>query len=432
MGRKKKQAKRRKQRAQGPPAPAAKQGGAGRSAAPPTDLFPKLGWPAAIAANLLILSTWVYAFILQEQWRDFYSQSAQEDEYLEWGTFWAFILAAVVFVVAAVRQRRATGQLPWFVLGVSAFCFVVAMEEISWAQRVFAYRPPEYFLEHNFQQELNFHNVMSTKLRKLAVKGVLLGYGVVLPLAAALVPAVRKLLSRAAVVVPPAALAPSFAATYWFYEVYPWKLTGEWAELMMGLGFLFSGVAAALHFGGGPKQAPWLGRLVPTMAASWLLVVAVGVANAAVSRFGRSARPETIATAEGELEALKRDFLSGEVKTKCNRHRRLYTFMERYDQDAMLEGEFAALTAQGLPEERAEFFLDPWNSPYWIRDRCKSDDSRRVVFIYSFGPNRRRESSRYEILGDDVGIVVYDGAKVRDIVSATRASGRGAGQRSSG
>ncbi len=378
------------------------------------DLTPKLGLPAAIAANLLILGVWAYAWILRGVSQDFYYLSAQEDEYLEWGTFWAFIFAAAVFVLAGVWQRRATGDLPWFQFGVALFCVVVAMEEISWGQRVFAYRPPVYFLEHNFQQELNFHNVMSTSLRKLAVKGVLLGYGALLPLLA-LIPEVKKLLSRAAIVPPPVALAPSFVAAYVFYESYPWSLTGEWVELMMGLGFLFTAIAAALAFRGKDAPGHALSRPLVAVVAGWLLVIGVGVANGYLSRTARGAAPGVIESARGELEALKRDFLGGEVKTRCNRHRRLYTFKEKYDQDALLEGEFARLTAQGLPDERAEFFLDPWNSPYWIRDRCDSDKKRRIVFVYSFGPNRRRESSRWEILGDDVGTVVYDGKKVRDI-----------------
>ncbi len=372
-----------------------------------------LDLPAAVVANLLILGVFVYAWILREASKDFYYQSAQEDEYLEWGTFWAFIFAAVVFVLAGVWQRRAAGSVPWFLLGLAVFCFVVAMEEISWGQRVFAYRPPAYFLEHNFQQELNFHNVMKTSFRKLAVKVVLLGYGAVLPLVA-LIPQVKKLLSRAAIVAPPVALAPSFIAAYAFYEAYPWSLTGEWVEMMMGLGFLFAAVAAALAFRGGKAPGRGLARPLVAVAASWLLVAGVGVANAAMSRNMRSAAPEVVETTRSELEALKRDFLSGDVRTKCNRHRRLYTFKEKYDQDALLEGEFAALVVQGLPEERAEFFLDPWNSPYWIRDRCDSD-KRRLVFVYSFGPNRRRESSRWEILGDDVGTIVYDGRRTRDI-----------------
>ena len=70
----------------------------------------------------------------------------------------------------------------------------------------------------------------------------------------------------------------------------------------------------------------------------------------------------------------------------------------------MLEGVFARLKVQGLPEVRADFFIDPWNSPYWIRHKCK--DKRRRVFVYSFGPNRRRDSTAWEILGDDIGAMI--------------------------
>ncbi len=413
-----------------------------------TDLSPKLDTATAVVANLLIIGVWAYAAFLNDRFKDFYYMSAQEDEYLEWGTFWAFIFAAAVCVLAGVWQRRTTGDLPWFLFGVAVFCVVVAMEEISWGQRVFAYRPPVYFLEHNFQQELNVHNVMSTSTRKLVLKAIILGYGVALPLAP-LIPGVKRLFARLGVVVPPLALAPSFFAAFLLYQRYDgftwldddwdsdwwdaWSFTGEWVEIMLGLGFLFAAIAAALAFRGekksGAERKPGVGRKpgaerkpgaalarpLVAVVASWLLVVAVGVVNAAVSRNMRSAAPEVVETTRGELAALKGDFLGGEVRTKCNRHRRLYTFKEKYDQDALLEGEFAALTAQGLPEERAEFFLDPWNSPYWIRDRCDSDEGRRIVFIYSFGPNRRRESSRWEILGDDVGTIVYDGRRTRDI-----------------
>ncbi len=401
---------------------------------PPYAGILKLDVLAAIVGNVLILGVWIYAAVLDTWWKDFYYRSAQEDEYLEWGTFWAFIFAAVVCVLAGVYQRRATGAVPWFLFGVAAFCVVVAMEEISWGQRVFAYRPPVYFLEHNFQQELNVHNVMSTSTRKLALKAVILGYGVLLPLSAALSKPVRKLYARIGVVIPPLALAPSFIAAFLLYQRYDgftwldddwdsdwwdaWSFTGEWVEIMLGLGFLFAAIAALLTFRGDGKKLWGLPRQALAIVAGWVLVVGVGVVNGAVSRNLRSADPGVVETTRGELEALKRDFLGGEVKTRCNRHRRLYTFMEKYDQEALLEGEFAALIAQGLPQERADFFLDPWNSPYWIRDRCDSDE-RRIVFVYSFGPNRRRESSRWEILGDDVGTIVYDGERIRDITAAT-------------
>ncbi len=359
---------------------------------------------AVVVANLLILGTLAFAAGLESASSDLYYASVQEDEILEWATFWAFIAAAGVFLVAAVGQRRSTGKLPWFLAGVAFFCFLFAMEEISWAQRVFGYRPPAYFLEENFQQELNFHNVMSTGLRKLVLKAIILGYGVVLPLLA-LVPAVRRLFDRLAVAAPTWMLAPSFIATYWAYEAYPWTHTGEWVEVMLGLGFLFAAIFIALGYRTGDPAPRFLARPVAALAVSSLVVLALGVANAAYSRGVRAGSPEVVETARVELEALKHDFASDEVRVKCNVHKRVYSFVEKYDQDHLYGGEYSELVPRGLPEERADFFLDPWNSPYWIRHRCKGD--RRIQFVYSFGPNRRRESDRWEILGDDVGAIIY-------------------------
>ena len=48
------------------------------------------------------------------------------------------------------------------------------------------------------------------------------------------------------------------------------------------------------------------------------------------------------------------------------------------------------------------YFLDPWNAPYWVRDHCGED--RRRAWLYSTGPNRRRDSTRTEILGDDLAV----------------------------
>ena len=65
---------------------------------------------------------------------------------------------------------------------------------------------------------------------------------------------------------------------------------------------------------------------------------------------------------------------------------------------------------QGLPEQRAEFLIDPWNHPYWIRSRCAKRGFKRRVFVYSFGPNRKRDSTQWELLEDDVGayVAIYD------------------------
>jgi len=377
-----------------------------------------LGWRTALVANGCVLLLLAYVAAVHAYDHDLYYAIVQEDEYLEWGTFWAFFLAAIVNGATAYRSWRSGGRLPWWLCGVGLFCFFVAMEEISWGQRVFGYRPPVYFLENNFQQELNIHNVFSTDVRMLTLKLVIALYGVVIPLAAAVAP-IGRALGALGLRASPLALAPSFVAAYALYDLYPWSYSGETVELLLGMGFLLAAIA-------------WLrvddatARWESDRAMAWRSAVAcalamvLGLGNAAWARTQRAGAPELLARADVELRALKADFQAmapdiarGRLVTRCDLHKRVYTYQVKYGRRALLSGDFAALTEQGMPEERAEFFLDPWNDPYWIRDRC-GDDGARVVFVYSFGPNRRRESSETEILGDDLGALIFVRGEARE------------------
>lgn len=364
------------------------------------DLMPSVkGILPVLVANFLIIGIFACAAIINQLDPNIYYLSVQEDEYLEWSSFWAFLSAGFVYLWLA-RQRIRSGQLAWFSGGIALFCLVIAMEEISWGQRIIGYRPPEYFLAHNFQQELNVHNVVATQYRKLALHAVITGFGLLLPMIS-LVPSVRRTLNRYGITPSPCALIPAFAATWIFYAWYPWTHSGEWVELMLGLGFLFSGLWESEDYSKKPG-------LTVKVIAIWTLVLSLGTGSSAVSRNQRSGDGDNLAAANIELVALKNDFLSGKMQVRCDVHKRLYTYSKKYDQAQLLDGEFAKLTNGGLPEARASFLLDPWNSAYWIRDNCADGRRKRVAFVYSFGPNRRRESTRWKIMGDDVGAFVLE------------------------
>ena len=354
----------------------------------------------AVLANLVALGTLSIAAWLHAHDGDAYYRAVQEDELLEWCTFWAFLVAAGLFVLAAVRERRFEGTVPWFFSGVGLFCFVVAMEEISWGQRIFGYQPPTYFLANNFQQELNFHNVVGTSKRVWALKAILLAFGVVLPLIMRFVPPLAQRLRGLGLRGPHPALAIAFAAAYLTYSFYWWRFSGEWVEMMAGCGFLFAGylhslaLRPPLQLSGGP----WLHAAAPLM-----LTLALAGATTIAWRHERRVDPRLAEAATVEVEALRMDFSSGHLALDCGLHRRLFTYMEEDRQPYLRQGRFASLTTQGLPEARARFLLDPWNSPYWIRHRCDRKTGREVAFVYSFGPNRLRDSTRWELLGDDVG-----------------------------
>ena len=352
---------------------------------------------------MLVLGTVAYAYALDSSYSDFYYFSIQEDEYLEWSTFWAFLLAAVAYVRSGAVYRQATQTFPWYLYGVALFCFVVAMEEISWGQRLFGYRPPTYFLEHNFQQEFNFHNVVDTDYRKLALTLIIVGYGIVLPLAIRF-NFIKSWFARVGIVAPTIALLPAFTGTFLVYYLYPWSHSGEWVEFMLGLSFLFSALVMPLSHGNGKRSVGAdRSKSIKVTAVAFVAVIGLGLTGGAVSQAARDAHPENLQAARIEVEAISRDFENGLAATKCNLHKRLYTFVNEYEQTDLHTGSYSQLQSQGLPTERAEFFLDPWNSPYWIRDRCDHRNDKRMIFVYSFGPDRQRDSTRTEILGDDIG-----------------------------
>jgi hypothetical protein len=155
----------------------------------------------ALVANSLIIGIIAVAGALNLLDPDLYYRSVQEDEFVEWSSFWAFLLAGTIFL-ALGRKQTVAHQPPWFAFAVAFFCLFVAMEEISWGQRILGYRPPQYFLAHNYQQELNIHNVIATRYRKSVVHAIIIGFGLVLPLLR-LTAATRPFLIRYGVVSAP-------------------------------------------------------------------------------------------------------------------------------------------------------------------------------------------------------------------------------------
>lgn len=364
----------------------------------------------AVLANALAFAVLIYAAILNAVSPDGYYRAVQEDEWLEWATFWAFIAAAGVFFVTARKWRRSTGQSGWFLFLVGVFCWAVAMEEISWGQRLLGFTPPDYFLENNYQQELNLHNVFSSMLRMMALRIAVLGYGLVLPLLG-LVPALKGRLNRFGLRGAPLQMIPAFVATYAMVEAYPWKYSGEIAELMFGLSLLAGGFLTLSSLPPTPDSKTSAKRVQPllALALSAFLVFLLGVGSSNWLRGWRADDAAAVQAAERELAALEADFRTiverngNNLITKCGLHKRLQTFVTEYKVSGLKSGTFARMADSGMSRSRAEYFLDPWNLPYWLKDKCDRD-GRRHIFVYSFGPNRRRDSSDWGLQPDDVGV----------------------------
>ena len=351
-----------------------------------------------------------YAWFLQDADPDYYYLILQEDEFVEWLSFWVFLIAAIPFLAAAFRQRQSGFKVPWFLVGMGIFCAIVAMEEISWGQRIFGYRPPEYFLANNYQQEFNYHNIVDSSLRKLAQVLIIAGYGIVLP-AIHLFPPINRLLARMNVIAPPVGIIPGFTAIVAVFLTYPWKLTGEIVELTFALGLLASGLAVHRQFRS-PSRHPGPFRAIATPAVIVSLLGIVAALSTWQDRVDREEDPALFRLAQSEAKALLMDIsalhrmLPDRKQTDCGLHKRAYTFVVQRHAEYLYQGAFASLKDQGLPEDRAEFFLDPWNSPYWIRHLCTKDRMGAQIMVYSFGPNRRRDTRGERLKGDDAGAFI--------------------------
>ena len=348
--------------------------------------------PHAIASVLILLML-ALASALWATDPDLYHQVVQEDGPVEWMTFWAFALAGILSLVTLAREAwlaqplRAI-YLALFTLGALA----VAMEEISWGQRLIGYQPPERFLAENFQQELNLHNLADTETRKGVLTALLIGFGIVFPVAGRL-PWLGPQLAGWMLPVPSLALLPGFVALVGFYIVYPLESSGEWVELGAGIGFLFAALACLVKPAG--RSLLLLGSLPLLIGAvTPLLLVA-------------KADPRRVEIATLESRALALDFKNRRLRSRCGVHKRIYTFIQEYGAGNLARGAWGQLEpAEDADALRRKYFLDPWNQPYWIWHVCKGDQPT-AVFVYSFGPDRRRNASRDGVAPDDIGAYAY-------------------------
>lgn len=311
-------------------------------------------------------------------WPDSYEAAMQEDRAVEWATVWLFLFAGAARVHRAIGARRVFDGL------VALFCLFVAGEELSWGQRLIGYHPPEFFLEHNFQQEANLHNLPQWYLQpKWVLMIALAGYGILLPLLS-LPLRTRVLLDRAGATTPPATCAVWFALAAGLLLWYPLTYTGEWIEAFAGGLFLFSA------------------GLPPARSALLLLAtMPLAIATASGSAHIQHTRNrQWVTCAQREVDALVWDVVSDTAGTerlwRMRRvHKRVWSSVA---EDYLDAGAFRSFDAVACHEDakkplqlRRKYGIDPWGSPYWLEVERISEDERQVI-AYSFGPNRRRDA----------------------------------------
>jgi hypothetical protein len=89
-----------------------------------------------------------------------YAYLITEDNVVEYATSLAYLLAGGLAAALALdlgrKAARLHASLYWlFSIGL----FVIAMEEISWGQRILGLDTPEFFEKNNAKEEIGFHNM---------------------------------------------------------------------------------------------------------------------------------------------------------------------------------------------------------------------------------------------------------------------------------
>ena len=165
----------------------------------------------------------------------------QEDEFIENLTVVGLAGAALVCGYRAWALRRARSRL---FVSVSIFLAVMygtaAAEEISWGQRLFHVKTPEFFAAHNAQRETNIHNLRigSTQIKRVVefARGIVLTvYWVALPLVWPFWRRGREVTDRLGIPMPRLRHAVVFVAASLLVDVIPSVRGGEVDECVIGM-----------------------------------------------------------------------------------------------------------------------------------------------------------------------------------------------------
>jgi len=138
-----------------------------------------------LTAVALFLTIAVSYWVIVNWFPVAYIWATYEDLYGEWGQTYFFATACVMSLLVV----KSKSSFRWFFAVLALALFYTVMEEISWGQRIFDIKSPDFFKDNNLQRETNLHNMLvgpfSTDLKafmELLVASALMLYGAAYPL----------------------------------------------------------------------------------------------------------------------------------------------------------------------------------------------------------------------------------------------------------
>ncbi|MGZ8157571.1 MAG: tetratricopeptide repeat protein [Methylobacter sp.] len=205
-----------------------------------------------------------------------YIISTYEDLYGEWAQTYGFL---TTFIFSALISLNKNHPHRWFFVLLAAAGFYAFMEEISWGQRIIGFDTPKFFHDNSYQDEANFHNLLtgpvdswSKELLTYFIAIGLIAYGVIFPIALQVKfkPALWLTQWRIAAP-PPLSLIPAFVLAA-VLEIEPFSFNeAEVAELLVAWALAFTALDSWLQNRNRQNKSvlPYIAVLFIVTGAAW-------------------------------------------------------------------------------------------------------------------------------------------------------------------
>lgn len=167
-----------------------------------------------------------------------------EDSWGEYGTFICYLLSSFILLWSILRNPDL--RKPGYILLALCF-FIMAMEEVSWLQRILEIKTPGELVIINNQDELNFHNIKYVKHTKKVFSFLIILWAIVLPYIHKQNGLIKKVADKMGIPVLPYHLIPIFVLALFFFIAMPIPKYDEINELIFAIGFTWYAVHLLLY-----------------------------------------------------------------------------------------------------------------------------------------------------------------------------------------
>ena len=192
-----------------------------------------------------------------------------EDFWAEYGSFVGWIMASCFLTWMLFKDRGI--RKPGFVL-LALGTFFLAMEEISWGQRILDLPSPTVFAEYNLQAETNLHNLVVIPKQYMIAGIAIFLWSILLPLLTRKWDRLREWCDKLGIPVVPMHLWPFFLLAIFHFIYHPLLRNDELAELFLAIAIAALSLNLALMTRRGAR-----GQGAPATLATAGMMVTLGI-----------------------------------------------------------------------------------------------------------------------------------------------------------